>query len=157
MLHDTGFHNVEGPQMAGIGLGHIYLCSLRRQPHTIGRVEWIHDLADQAAIGAGVEQAAAIHLPQAPLAMISEVEAPIRIEDEVVRTFEWMTITGVIDYLDLAGVDIYPFDASPAVVIGLPDGIEQAVAPLPREAAAVADVEMTIRAKCCSVRTASWL
>ena len=116
------------------------------------------DLADEAAVGAGVVDAASIDLALPYFPEICEPESAAAIEDDVVRSLERPSVAGIVEHLDRPGVEVHPLDAAAHVVVRLPDRAAVAVLfHLPLESAVVADVALAIRTDGRSVGTAAGL
>src|SRR5262249_54573562 len=118
-------------------------------------VEREDHLPDERPVGPRVEDAGAIPVALAQLAVIGEPEAAGRVEDDVVRAAERPAVAGGVDVLDLAGVEIDPLDPTARVVVRLVarDGETGEIVPL--EAAVVADVDLAVGADRRAVRSAA--
>src|SRR5262249_24392695 len=129
----------------GLGFGGIQHAIVRRQSHAIGKRDREHQLADLAAVGFRVVDAATIDLAFAPLAVHGEVEAAITIEDQVVRSVQQPAVAAVVHGLHTTCAQVHALDASALVVGARATGAQQAALARPLEAAVVADIDRTVR------------
>ena len=136
---------VEGPEPAGYRLGDIEGRPVRRQADAVGAVHREQGLADRRAVDGGMEDAGAVLVAPAPLAMIGEPDAAIGVEHEVVRPLQRLALAGAVHCLDGAGGRVHRLDAAAAIVVRLQARHQQAVALQPLEAAVVAQPDPPVR------------
>src|SRR3989454_131892 len=146
-----------GPDAAGPRLGDVEPAPVGREADAVRRIEREEDLADARAVGARVEDAGAVAVALAHLAVVGEPEAAARVEDDVVRAAERPPVARGVEVLDLAGGEVDALDAAARVVVRLVPRHEEPAHLVPLEAAVVADVDQPVGADGGPVRPAAGL
>src|SRR5690606_108602 len=144
-----------GPEPAGLGLGDVERAAVGRQADAVGARDRVDDLDDRRAVGAGVVDAAAVEVAGPGLAEVGEPEAPVGVEDDVVRPAQAVLADAIVEDVDAARIEVDALDPATAVVGRLEGGHPDAGMVAPLEAAVVADVAGTVGADRCSVGTAA--
>ena len=104
------------------------------------------DGLDAAAVGLGIVNGATVDFARTALAKVGEVEAAMRIEDDVVGALERKAGARGVQRLDCAGRQIDALDAAARIVVGLPGGDQTYLRQfMPVEAAVVANVDFAVR------------
>ena len=146
-LTTPGLDDVEGPQPRRLGLGDIERLAVGRQADAVRRDQRVGDLDDARAVALGVIDAADIHVARPPLAEIGEVDAAVRVADQIVRPAQLVSATLAVEHVDRAGGEVDPLEPSAAVILGLDKRPAAAlVIDRPFEAAIVDDVALAVRA-----------
>ena len=150
----AGFGEVEGPQPRRLRLGDVERAPVRREADAVRGEEGEDQLADVAAIGAGVIHRATVLLAGAHLAQIGEIEPAQPVEHHVVRPLQRPGVAAGVEHLDGAGGEADPLDSAAAVIRRDADRPHPGLVALgrPGEAAVVADVAEPVRADGRAVR-----
>src|SRR5690606_8413758 len=151
----SGAGNLEGPEAAGLGFGDVEAVAGRGEADAVGGDHREGDFLDQAAVGLGVPNAAAVPVAGARLAQVAEPEAAMRIEHDVVRAAELHVAGAAIEDLHRAGLQVDALDAAAAIVLGLKDRPALARLLVPFEAAIVADIAFAVGTDGGTVRPAA--
>ena len=91
--------------------------------------------------------------------MVGEPEAPVPVEDEVVRAAELVAVALLVEHVHLAGVDVDPLDpaAVPRLRRRLVGEVDPAHVLVPERAPVVRDVELSVGADRGAVRATAAL
>ena len=114
-----GLQDVERPEARGLGLGDVERLAVGRQADAVRGHHREGDLADQRAVGLGVEHRAIVHLALAPLAEVGEVEAAMGVEHDVVGAAQLDLVGAAVEHLDRAGLEVDALDPAARIVPGL--------------------------------------
>src|SRR5947207_930355 len=90
------------PDASGPRLGDVEPAPVGREADAVRRIEREDHLADARAVGARVEDAGAVAIALAHLAVVGEPEAAGRVEDDVVRPAEPPPVARGVEVLDPA-------------------------------------------------------
>src|SRR5205823_378082 len=145
------------PDAPGPRLGDVEPAPVGREADAVRRIEREDHLAYARAVGARVEDAGAVAIALAHLAVVGEPEAASRVEDDVVRAAERPPVARPVEVLDLAGREGDALDAAARVVVRLVPRHEEPAHLVPLEAAVVADVDQPVGADGGPVRPAAGL
>src|SRR5690606_33109382 len=99
-----------------LGLSHIELAAVRREPDAIRRTYWSDDLSDMGPVGACIVDITSISLPPVPFSRIGEPETTTVIEDQVIRTAQFMTIDRIVQALRPTRPQIPSIDTAASVI-----------------------------------------
>src|SRR5258708_2729244 len=142
----------ESPQPRRLGLGDIKGLLVRREADAVWRHHRVGNLGDRGAVALGVIHRADTLVAAPPLAEIGEVDAALRIDDEVVRSLQGHVAAGAVEAFDGAGLEIDAFETPTTVILGLRQWPDMAAFAVPFEAAIVGDVTLAVGPDCGAVR-----
>jgi len=140
----AGSVEVERPEPGRLGFGDVERVAVGRQANAVGRDHGKRDLPDQAAIGAGIADRAAVHFAVPALAEVGEVEAAVAVEHQVVRTAQRRLVACGVERLHGASGEVHALDPAAAIVVGLQDRTQPGFVIGPLEATVVADGALAV-------------
>ena len=105
-LQNTGAVDLEGPEPGVLGLSHVERAVIRGQTNAVGSIQPAAKLADMRPVSLGVVQEACVVPIGIALAQIGEVEAALRVENEVVRAVELLAFAYGEEGGDFAELEI---------------------------------------------------